>query len=58
MKPKPKRRLRGGTSAPCPKCGGPSRVIVTRRAGDIVTRRRSCLKRSCHHEFKTEETRT
>lgn len=55
MKKKRTPRLRGGASAPCPRCGGPSRVIVTRRLGDQISRRRECLARRCRHEFKTTE---
>lgn len=57
-KRKPKKnmkgRLRGGASVPCPECGANSRVIITRRDVDAVSRRRVCLG-SGHHEFFTTE---
>lgn len=54
MKLKP--RKRGGASVPCPKCSSDSRVLYTRRVGQIgdsVVRGRECLKRK--HRFETIE---
>ena len=50
---RPKKRERGGASHPCPKCGGPTHVIITRRREEAVNRRRACL--LCDHEFGTRE---
>ena len=45
-------RPRGGASVPCPRCGKPSRVSDTRRAGHLVHRQRVC---SGGHRFDTSE---
>lgn len=51
---KMKKRARGGASHPCPKCGKPSHVMVTRRSGEgRVVRTRICL--GCDNVFRTEE---
>jgi len=50
-----KKRARGGASAPCPKCGGPSHVEVTRRVEGTVRRSRRCTKKKCGHRFTTLE---
>lgn len=51
-----KKRPRGGASVPCPKCGGPSRVVDTRRSDKIgsVQRKRLCIPKG--HSFESEET--
>ena len=51
------RRPRGGASAPCPKCSGPTQVEVTRRNGDDVVRNRVCIRKKCGHKFITREAR-
>ncbi len=61
---KPKRkRKRGGSTVPCPKCGSPSRVLRTtrgerlrtsRRKRTFVVRERRCIGKS-NHRFETEE---
>lgn len=50
VKPKKnmKGRPRGGASVPCPSCGKDSHVIITRRSGDEVSRRRICVGRGKH----------
>lgn len=50
-----KTRPRGGASAPCPKCGGPTHVEVTRRREDAVVRNRVCVRKRCGHKFMTSE---
>ncbi len=52
---KSKKRPRGGASVPCPKCGGPSRAIDTRRHKTTgkVLRNRECL--DCLKSFASEE---
>ncbi len=39
---------------PCPKCGGQSITVDSRRTGDAGRRRRVCVK--CEHRFTTWET--
>jgi hypothetical protein len=51
---KMKGRPRGGASVPCPRCGKDSQVIITRRDGDEVNRRRVCKGRA-EHLFDTVE---
>jgi transcriptional regulator NrdR family protein len=55
MSTRRKKRLRGGASAPCPRCKGPSHVIITRRDEERprVNRHRECLK--CGTTFETKE---
>ncbi len=53
MKPAKTKRPRGGASVPCPKCGGPSRAIETRRKKGKVVRNRECLE--CTKSFASEE---
>jgi hypothetical protein len=55
-------RERGGASIPCPVCGGPTRVLATRRSGDRfpgnegdVWRRRLCKRSKCRAESETVE---
>jgi transcriptional regulator NrdR family protein len=50
-----KKRSRGGASAPCPRCKGPTRVSDTRRSGEGVRRLRRCVAARCRHVFSTEE---
>lgn len=50
-----KGRPRGGASVMCPRCGANSEVIITRRDGDQVSRRREC-KGEARHLFDTQET--
>lgn len=47
-------RKRGGASVPCPECGSNSQVIITRRGGNSVNRRRECTGRG-KHSFFTDE---
>jgi hypothetical protein len=49
-----KGRKRGGASVPCPECEADSHVIITRREGGVVIRKRACLGRTSH-EFTTTE---
>ncbi len=49
-----KGRPRGGASVPCPRCGADSQVLLTRRDGNEVSRRRQC-KGPAHHLFDTDE---
>ena len=50
------KRERGGASIPCPRCGGPTRVLQTRRNTDKTVRReRTCL--VCEIVFDTQEAR-
>jgi len=48
-------RPRGGASVLCPQCGKDSRVIITRRDGRDVVRRRVCKGRA-EHLFETTES--
>jgi predicted RNA-binding Zn-ribbon protein involved in translation (DUF1610 family) len=48
------KRVRGGASHPCPSCGSTTHVIVTRRHGETVVRRRQCRRHEAHR-FTTEE---
>lgn len=50
-----KSRKRGGASVPCPECGGPTHVVITRRLEDAVKRMRKCTKVRCGHQFSTTE---
>jgi len=50
-----KGRPRGGASVPCPRCGKDSRVVITRRDGPDVLRRRQC-KGAHEHLFDTTES--
>jgi hypothetical protein len=51
---RPAARTRGGASAPCPDCGGNSRVVDTRRsASGTVTRWRVCV--CCDRKFVSHE---
>lgn len=49
------KRPRGGASVPCPRCGGPSRVVETRRLDPMRTvhRKRKCVDNN--HSFESEE---
>jgi hypothetical protein len=49
-----KGRPRGGATVPCPRCGRDSRVVITRRDGPDVVRRRIC-KGPAEHLFDTTE---
>ncbi len=58
---KKKKRLRGTTSIPCPKCHAKTRVLrtslgtpVRRTAKHFVLRERVCIS-PAHHRFHTEE---
>jgi hypothetical protein len=48
-----KTKKRGGASAPCPKCGANSHVVVTQRQDGDVIRVRKCKRYG--HEFRTKE---
>lgn len=37
----------------CGKCGGKTKVLQTRKEGDLVVRERGCCK--CGHRFRTTE---
>jgi ribosomal protein S27AE len=58
-----RRKLRLTQSPRCPRCGGPTTVLRTRRAegawlresDHVVTRERRCVRRGCGHRFRTEE---
>lgn len=49
-----KGRPRGGASIPCPECEADSHVIITRREGSVVVRKRECKGRT-PHVFETRE---
>lgn len=53
---KAKKRPRGGSSFPCPVCGGITHVRTTRRRGGsaVVVRNRQCY--DCEEVFNTIET--
>lgn len=55
QKKRMKGRPRGGATVPCPACEKDSRVLLTRRDGNTVIRRRQCLGPG-HHLFDTTET--
>lgn len=50
-----KKRVRGGASHPCPRCGEPTHVQVTRREEEHnrIVRWRECP--SCKHRYRTKE---
>lgn len=56
---KPKKNMlgrpRGGATVPCPTCQSDSEVIITRRDGPDVIRRRQC-KGAGEHLFDTTES--
>lgn len=54
-KKKMKGRKRGGASHPCPKCGSDSEVIITKRDGSAVLRKRQCLRRPSHKYATMEQ---
>jgi transcriptional regulator NrdR family protein len=51
------RRPRGGASHACPKCGGRTEVVDTRRSedGPGVRRVRQCVRVGCRRRFTTAE---
>ena len=49
-----KKRLRGGASVPCVRCGEPTRVLETRRTEEGVTRLRVCTGNTSHQFVTTE----
>ena len=51
--PKPS-RPRGGASVPCPVCAKDSEVVITRRMGQEVSRRRKCKGKPSHEFYSIE----
>lgn len=51
---KKRKRVRGGASHPCPKCGSVTHVLVTRRDDNTVSRHRECTK--CRYTYHTQES--
>lgn len=53
LRRKPRRRIRGGATVPCPECRKKTRVLRTTRSDDRVVRERVCVD---DHRFTTTET--
>jgi len=50
-----RRRRRTSVSVPCDECGGMTRVTSTTRRGNVVIRKRRCVR--CHRDMLTREKR-